>query len=61
MISLISLYLPTNFEGFFNKLLIKRFAVTGILLESIDLNLIKFFFRYANFVQHKPVEVKQMF
>ena len=50
MISVISLYLPTNFE-FFDKLLIKRFAANGMLLESIDLNLNKLFFRYANFVQ----------
>ena len=50
MILLISLYLPTNSE-FFDKLLIKRFAANGMLLESIDLNLIKLFFRYANFVK----------
>ena len=50
MISVISLYLPSNFE-FFDKLLIKRFAANGMLLESIDLNLIKLFFRYADFVK----------
>ena len=48
MIPVISLYLSTNFE-FFDKLLSKRFAANGMLLESIDLNLIKLFFRYANF------------
>ena len=43
MISLISLYLPTNFE-FFDKLLIKRFAANGMLLESININLINWFY-----------------
>ena len=53
MLSLISLYLTTNFE-FFDKLLIKRFAANGMLLESIfHLNLIKLFFRYANFVKRR--------
>ena len=45
------MYLPTNFE-FFDKL-IKRFAANGTLLESTDLNLIKLFFRYANFVKRR--------
>ena len=31
----------------------ERFAANGMLLESVDLNLIKLFFRYANFVPHR--------
>ena len=50
MISVISLYLLTKFE-LFDKLLIKRFAANGMPLESIDLNVIKLFFRYANVVK----------
>ena len=56
MLSLISLYLPVTFE-FFNKRFIKGFAVHRMLLESADLNLIKLFFRYANFVQNDRANV----
>ena len=48
MISLISLYLPTNFKFPFQKTSYQKICSEWNLLENIDLNVITLFFRYAN-------------